>query len=98
MPLRPDELELIRLSLPDRERDILDSVAGGDPLNEAMTLGHWAEEAARRNSPWAGRDRSTLLERYNELPDAERERIDLLPPKEILSELQRDSIRPPPGR
>jgi hypothetical protein len=97
-PLRLDELELIRLSLPDRERDILDSVAGGHPLNEAMTLGHWAEEAARRNSPWAGRDKSTLLERYNELPNAERERIDLLPPKEILNELQRDSIRPPPSR
>lgn len=97
--LRLDELELIRLSLPDRERDILDSVAGGHPLNEAMTLGHWAEEAARRNSPWAGRDRSTLLDRYNELPDSERERIDLLPPKEFLKHLQRDSFfRPPPPR
>lgn len=97
-PLRLDELDLIRLSLPDRERDILDSVAGGHPLNEAMTLGHWAEEAARRNSPWAGRDKLTLLERYQQLPDLERERIDLLPPKAILNELQRDSNRPPPPR
>lgn len=97
-PLRLDELDLIRLSLPDREKDILDSVAGGLPLNEAMTLGHWAEEAARRNSPWAGRDKLTLLERYNELPEGERERIDLLPPKAILNELQRDSYRPPPTR
>lgn len=94
--LRLDELELIRLSLPDRERDILDSVAGGHPLNEAMTLGHWAEEAARRNSPWAGRDKSTLLDRYNELSDAERERIDLLPPRELLKHLQRDTFFRPP--
>ena len=44
--LRLDELELIRLSLSDRAIDILNSVAGGDPLNEAMTLRYWAEEAA----------------------------------------------------
>ena len=84
--------------LRDRSLDILAAVAGGHPLNEAMTLRHWAEEAARRNSPWAGNDKSTLLDRYNELPGTERERIDLLPPNEILNELQRDSNRPPPPR
>ena len=91
--LRLDELELIRLSLSDRAIDILNSVAGGDPLNEAMTLRYWAEEAAWRNVPGA-RDKLTLLERYNELPNNEREWIDLLPPKEILIELQRDATRP----
>ncbi len=96
-PLRLDELELIRLSLSDRAVDILNSVAGGHPLNEAMTLRYWAEEAAWRKVPGA-RDKMPLLERYNELPNAEREWIDLLPPKEILIELQRDAARPAPPR
>lgn len=95
-PLRLDELELIKVILPERAIDILDSVAGGHPMNEAMTLRHWAEEAAFRNSPWAQRDESTVLERYNALSSSDRERIDLLPPKDLLNELQRSSNRPPP--
>ncbi len=94
LPLTPHELSTIRLVLPDRAIAILELVAGGDPLLEAMTLRAWTEEAVRRNSPFNRRDDSTWLERYNELNPRERDFIDLLPPKEILGELSRESPFP----
>lgn len=93
-PLQPRELEMIRLILPDRALEILDLVAGGDPLNETMTLRTWAEEAIRRKSP-RKRDDSTVLERYTELSPADRDAIDLLPPKEILNVLSPEFDRFP---
>jgi hypothetical protein len=94
-PLQSDEIEMIRLVLPDRALDILDLVAGGDPLKEMMTLRYWAEETVRRKSPWQRREDSTMLERYNEMEPEQRDFVDLLLPKAILSELSRDSGRLP---
>ncbi len=93
-PLQPDEIEMLRLVLPDRAVGILDVVADGDSLIETMTLRLWAEEAVRRNSPMRRND-STLLERYNDLPANERNVLDLLPPKQILTDLSRESGRLP---
>jgi hypothetical protein len=92
--LTPEELGTIRLVLPDQAIAVLDLIAAGDPWMEALTLRAWTEEAVRRNSPFNRGDDSTWLERYNELPASERDVIDLLPPKEILSELSRESDFP----
>jgi hypothetical protein len=81
--------------LPDSALDILDLVAGGDPLNETMTLRYWAEETVRRKSPWKRREDATMLERYNEIPPEQRDFLDLLPPKAMLKELSRDHVRLP---
>ncbi len=91
-PLQPGELESIRLVLPSSALDILGLVAASDPLKETATLQVWASEAVRRKSPFK-REESTLLERYLEKPESDRDAIDLMPPKEILEELQRDSWR-----
>lgn len=97
-PLESDELEMIRLVLPDRALDILDLVASGDPLNEMMTLRHWAEEAVRRRSPWKREEDATMLQRYSEMEPEQRDFVDLLPPKAMLKELSRDERRFPPPR
>jgi hypothetical protein len=94
LPLTPEELSTVRLVLPDRAVSVLDLIAVGDPWMEALTLRAWTEEAVRRHSPFNRRDDSTWLQRYNELPSSERDLIDLLPPKEILSELSRESPFP----
>jgi hypothetical protein len=88
-PLQSSELEMIHLVLPDRALDVLDLVADGDPLYEAMTLQTWAQEAVRRKFPRQRRDDSTLLEQYQEMSPGERDTIDLLPPKEFLKQLSR---------
>ena len=93
-PLSAEELNTIRLVLPTSAISILDLVAAGDPLLEAMTLRVWTSEAVRRKSPFQRRNDSTWLERYNSLPPREQDRIDLLPPKEIISELSRETPYP----
>ncbi len=93
-PLSAEELNTIRLVLPASAISILDLVAVGDPLLEAMTLRAWTSEAVRRKSPFQRRNDSTWLERYNSLPPREQDVIDLLPPKEIISELSRETPFP----
>jgi hypothetical protein len=93
--LQASELDMIHLVLPDRALEILDLVAGGDPLNETMTLRTWAEEAVRRKFPRPKREDSTLLQRYEDLSPSDRDVIDLLPPKEILKELSPEQGRMP---
>jgi hypothetical protein len=92
--LTAEELNTIRLVLPASAMSILDLVAAGDPLLEAMTLRAWTSEAVRRKSPFQRRNDSTWLERYNSLPPREQDVIDLLPPKEIISELSRETSFP----
>jgi hypothetical protein len=95
-PLQHVELETIGLVLPERALEILDSVAAGDPLKETTTIAIWAEEAVRRKFPFK-RDSITTLERYNSFDESQRDLLDLLPPKEILSELAPDMPRFRPG-
>ncbi len=87
-PLTEDELLMIRWVLPDRAVEILDLVANGDRLLESVTLRTWAEETVRRKFP-RRRDTSTL-DRYLEIPEQDRDMIDLLPPERFLNELSRD--------
>lgn len=96
-PLHDDELEMIRLILPDDAHDTLELVSSSFRVQDslelrALTLRGWAEEATRRMIP--RRPESTLLERYNDLLPSERERFDLLPPKVMLERIERVS-RPP---
>ncbi len=86
--LDADEMEMIRLVLPNSAVDMLDVVAGGDEIVEDLVLRNWAEESVRRKMPvW--KDDSTLLERYTELPDDDRETLDLSPPGRMLDEITR---------
>ena len=90
--LRQDELELIRLILPDSATDILEVISESGKIEDSLvlrslTLRNWAEEAARRKLPYRGREEVSLLDRYNELSTSERERIDLLPPNEMINRI-----------
>lgn len=85
--LRSNELELIRIILPDHALDFLDLVAAGDPATEALTLQTWSEETVRRKIPKRPRDDSTLIERYNRLSPSQQATIDLLPPKDFIDQL-----------
>jgi hypothetical protein len=92
-PLTDEELEIIRSILPNEALDTLELVSSSFNVNEALmlrslTLRGWAEEATRRKMP--RRPESSLLERYNELTPAERERIDLMPPKIMLERIERE--------
>ncbi|QDT11201.1 zf-HC2 domain-containing protein [Planctomycetes bacterium K23_9] len=61
--------------------------SGHDPRLLESTLRTWAEETARRKFDQLRPERGTLIERYSELSNAERDRIDLLPPSEIKRRL-----------
>jgi hypothetical protein len=96
-PLQDDELDMIRLILPDDAHDTLELVSSSFNVEDmlvlrSLTLRGWAQAATLRKMP--RRPESTLLERYNDLPASERERFDLLPPKEMLERIERAS-RPP---
>ena len=71
----------------------------GDPQYEVMVLRAWAEEALRRATRMDDEEQTTTLDRYLELEPRDRERIDLMPPKDILRELTPQSrrFRGPPG-
>ncbi|MBL6724897.1 MAG: hypothetical protein ISQ09_07400, partial [Rubripirellula sp.] len=66
----------------------------GDPLLETITLRAWSEEATRRHFPMKRPEESTYLERYIATPSRDRDALDLLPPKEILGELSRETPFP----
>lgn len=92
--LGDDELEMIRLILPDDANDTLELVSSSVDMEDTLvlrnlTLRGWAEEATRRKMP--RRPETTLLQRYNDLLPEERQRIDLLPPKEMLERIKRGS-------
>lgn len=93
-PITNREAATIRFVIPDATLEILDLIAGGDPILENITLRAWSEEAVRRHFPMRHNAESTYLERYTELPSTERDIVDLMPPKEILSELSRESPFP----
>ncbi|MGI9472819.1 MAG: anti-sigma factor family protein [Rubripirellula sp.] len=90
-PLQSDEIETIKLPLPEQALDILDLVAAGDPFMESATLQMWCEETVRRRLLARYQDDSTLLERYKDLAPEQRSRLDLLEPEEFLKELARPS-------
>tara|TARA_R110002049_G_scaffold47902_3_gene138500 strand:- start:6558 stop:8009 length:1452 start_codon:yes stop_codon:yes gene_type:complete len=87
-PVSDDELLQIKLMLPD---EVLDNqffeLTFGDPQYEALVLRAWADEAIRRKIYDQGESDESRLDRYLELEPSERERIDLLSPKDILREL-----------
>ncbi len=84
-PLSASELNWIRLVLPDQAAESLEMITGGIPLLESSTLRIWAEEAVRRR--YRPQKTDTTLERYQSLDPADRDVLDLLPPKEILKNL-----------
>ena len=88
-PLQPHELETIELPLPEKALDLLDLVASGAPIMERATLQVWCEETVRREFIALIFGDSTLLERYRDMEPDQRNRIDLLPPKEFLKEMTR---------
>lgn len=90
-PLQNNELEMIRSFLPDSAVEMLDVVSEGDSLEDTyvmrnLTLRTWAEETARRKA-LAFRERSSPLERYQQLSEGERERLDLMSPDFIIRRL-----------
>ncbi len=98
--LRSDELEQIRAILPDYALDRMDVLSEGDSMAEtfavrSLILRSWAEETAWRKMPKNGRQESTLLDRYNELSPEERDRIDLLPPIDMIKRITRSRGRYP---
>ena len=82
------ELLQIKLMLPD---DVLEDqffeLTFGDPEYEALVLRAWADEAVRRKFDDRPDGETTMLQRYMEMDARDRERLDLLPPSEILREL-----------
>jgi hypothetical protein len=93
-PITNSELSTLKLVIPDETLEILDLITHGDALLETITLRAWSEEATRRHFPMRRREESTYLERYIATPSRERDVIDLLPPKEILGELSRETPFP----
>jgi len=87
-PITDRELMMIRSMLPT---EVLEGafydLTFGDPQYELLVLQAWAEEAVRRRLWSSYEGQSSLLDRYLELAPNERERIDLLPPKDMLREL-----------
>ncbi len=71
--------------------------SGHDPRLLESTLLTWAEETVRRKFESMRPERGTLLERYTEMSDQERDIIDLLPPDEMKRRLNGRS-RSPFGR
>lgn len=99
-PLNNEELELVYVFLPDNAQDMLGVVSDSSSFDESMVLRNlalrvWAEEAARRKLPWQKEERS-LLDNYQSLDDATRERLDLLPSKEMMRQMSRQQPWGPP--
>ncbi len=93
-PLSREELETIKLPLPDNALELLDVVSMGNPLTELVTLRVWCEESLKRKFMQRFEDNLSLEERYNELPSERRDRIDLLPPEDFLREMSKPSRSP----
>jgi hypothetical protein len=93
-PLSREELETIKLPLPDDALEMLEVVSMGNPLAELVTLRVWCEESLRRKFMQRFEDNLSLEERYNELPSERRDRIDLLPPEDFLREMSKPSRSP----
>ena len=93
-PLSREELETIKLPLPDNALELVDVVSMGNPLTELVTLRVWCEESLKRKFMQRFEDNLSLEERYNELPSERRDRIDLLPPEDFLREMSKPSRSP----
>lgn len=93
-PLSREELDTIKLPLPDSALEMLGVVSMGNPLTELVTLRVWCEEALRRKYMQRFEDNLSLEERYNKLPSERRNRIDLLSPEDFLREMSRPNRSP----
>ena len=93
-PLSREELETIKLPLPDNALEMLEVVSMGNPLTELVTLRVWCEESLKRKFMQRFEDNLSLEERYNALPSERRDRIDLLPPEDFLREMSKPSRSP----
>ena len=90
-PLSREELNTIKLPLPDNALEMLGVVSMGNPMTELVTLRVWCEEALRRKYMQRFEDNLSLEERYNKLPSERRNRIDLLSPEDFLREMSKPS-------
>lgn len=88
-PLSPEELETIKLPLPDNALELLSVVSMGNPVTELVTLRVWCEEALKRKFMQRFEDNLSLEERYKNLPSERRDRIDLLSPEDFLREMSK---------
>jgi hypothetical protein len=80
--LSPAEFNTIESLLPESSRETLNVLTSGDPTLASMTLQIWVEEVIRRKTPFRTGD--SMLERYQNLPQDQQERIDLLPAEKML--------------
>jgi hypothetical protein len=87
-----EELEGLKANLDDqviadllRFTELLRQVAGEVAVNE--TLRTWASEAVRRSLPRPPSNEPGIVQRYQELSEKERERLDLSPPEAIRREV-----------
>ena len=90
-PLRPltdDELSDIRLILSEESNEQIEMVAAGDAYLESLTIRLMVDEAIRRKSP-LNQD-ATLMERFEQLKEHEREQLQWLPADKILERLTND--------
>ena len=93
-PPTAKELQTIKLPLPDHALEMLDVISMGNRLTETVTLRIWCEEALKRKYMQRFEDNLSLEERYQDLPPARRDRIDLLPPEDFLREMSKPSRIP----
>ncbi len=84
-PFRDDELYLLESVLPQNLTEMIDDTAALPMLREEL-LRSWASEAIRRSR--SNRGKQTIVERYKETAQDEREEIDLLPSDRMLQSLQ----------
>ncbi|SMP78023.1 hypothetical protein SAMN06265222_12432 [Neorhodopirellula lusitana] len=78
-PLNSDELDMIEAMLPEKDANMLQGYVA-DPWVRSLILEDWAEEAVRRKM--RGRTSTpSLPDRYESLPKAEREVMDLMSPE-----------------
>lgn len=92
-PLSDDELWEIEASVEGKDLASLNTLSSGIDAVRLLVLAEWAFEASESLKPWA--DNSSPLEKYNQLDQDEREKMDLAEPDEFLREFNRPSG--PPG-
>ncbi|MEM8912942.1 MAG: hypothetical protein AAGC97_14340 [Planctomycetota bacterium] len=90
IPLTFAELDMIYSILPDSDVADLNELASSEWM-QIMILRYWAAEAVLRTLRGDIKSRG-LADRYRELPGAQRDIIDLLPPEQAMQQLGDEAI------
>ncbi|KAA1262193.1 hypothetical protein LF1_47550 [Rubripirellula obstinata] len=83
--LTSNEFATIESLLPTQSQETLGILTNGDPTLVTMTLQVWVEEVIRRKMPL--RSDKSLLQRYQDLSEKQREIVDLMPPEKMLQSI-----------